>query len=145
VSKELIVQEARTWLGTRWQHQACRKGVATDCIGLVGGVAEELGLVGGAVWRKDENLRGYGRTPLPEKLLDGCDRYLDRIAIADVDIGDVLVIAFPKSPQHFAIVSSLNPLRIIHAYSQRGGVVETQARIPKSRIVRAYRFRGVTA
>ncbi len=137
-----VVAEARTWIGTRWLHQASHKGLATDCIGLVGGVGESLALVSSA-WRKDPALRGYGRTPVPEKLLDGCERYLTRILLQAARPGDVLVIAFPLSPQHFAIVSSLAPLRIIHAYAQRGGVVETQARIPNSRIVRAYRFPGV--
>lgn len=37
-----VVEIARTWLGTRYHHQAHTKGVGCDCIGLVIGIWEEL-------------------------------------------------------------------------------------------------------
>lgn len=36
--RERIVAEARSWLGTPYHHQASRKGVGCDCVGLVRGV-----------------------------------------------------------------------------------------------------------
>ncbi|HXO72313.1 MAG TPA: peptidase P60, partial [Bradyrhizobium sp.] len=33
-----IVAEARSWIGTRYCHQASLKGVGCDCLGLVRGV-----------------------------------------------------------------------------------------------------------
>ena len=38
VTREKIVSEARSWIGTRYQHQASVKGVGCDCLGLVRGV-----------------------------------------------------------------------------------------------------------
>lgn len=144
IERDAIVAEARTWIGTPWRHQARVKGVGVDCIGFVGGVALALGVREAADWYGDRSLRGYGRTPVPETLLDACDRFLDRILIASRGIGDVLVMGFRHGPQHFAIVSGLTPDHIIHAYAQRRAVVETPATLPNAQVVRAYRFRGVS-
>ena len=35
---EEIVARARAWIGTPYRHQASRKGVGCDCLGLVRGV-----------------------------------------------------------------------------------------------------------
>ena len=138
-----IVAEAREWIGTPWQHQQRLKGVATDCIGLVGGVALELGIEGAKEWSEDPDLHHYGPTPDPHLLLAGCDRFLDRIEIDDALPGDVLIMAFRRDPQHFAIVSRLDPIYLIHAYSSVGRVVENGVKIARARILRAYKYRGV--
>ena len=39
---EAVVAAAREWLGTPYRHQASRKGVGCDCLGLVLGVWREL-------------------------------------------------------------------------------------------------------
>ena len=36
--EERIVAEARSWVGTPYQHQCSTKGAGTDCLGLVRGV-----------------------------------------------------------------------------------------------------------
>lgn len=143
INRADIVAEARTWIGTPWRHQARVKGVGVDCIGFVGGVAVALGIPEGLEWYHDHTLRGYGRTPVPTTLLDACDRFLDRIAITNRRIGDILVMGFKQGPQHFAIVSRLDPDYIIHAYAQRRAVIETQVALPDAQIIRAYCFRGV--
>lgn len=43
IRREDVVKEALEWEGTKWQHQASLKGVATDCIGFVAGVYRNLG------------------------------------------------------------------------------------------------------
>ena len=37
-SSDRIVAEARAWIGTPYRHQASRKGVGCDCLGLVRGI-----------------------------------------------------------------------------------------------------------
>ena len=138
-----IVAEARSWIGTPWQHQQRLKGIATDCIGLIGGVALEVGIEGAKEWADDPDLHHYGRIPDPHLLLAGCDRFLERVEIADVLPGDVLVMAFSRQPQHFAIVSKLDPMYLVHAYQSVGRVVENGAKIARARILRAYKYRGV--
>lgn len=39
---EEIIEEARGWIGTPYKHQCSKKGVATDCIGLIRGVYEHF-------------------------------------------------------------------------------------------------------
>ncbi len=143
ITPDDIVAEARTWIGTPWRHQARVKGVGVDCIGFVGGVGVALGLAEALEWRADRSLRGYGRTPVPETLLDACNRFLDRVPLLERRLGDVLVMGFTAGPQHFAIVSRQSPDCIIHAYAQRRAVVETPSDITGAQVLRAYRFRGV--
>src|SRR5690606_41358238 len=37
-TRQLVVAEALTWIGTPYRHQASRKHVGCDCLGLVRGV-----------------------------------------------------------------------------------------------------------
>lgn len=144
VNRAAIVDEARAWLGTRWQHQASLKGIGCDCIGLVAGVARELGIEAAAEFYASPNLRTYGRSAHPA-LIEGCERLLDRIDLADTDLGDVLVMKFETEPQHFGIVSNLEPPYMVHAFAQARKVVEHRIdALWLSRILRAYRFRGVS-
>jgi hypothetical protein len=38
-TRDAVIAEARSWLGTPWHHQASLKGVGCDCIGFIRGVA----------------------------------------------------------------------------------------------------------
>lgn len=141
-TRAAIVAEARSWVGTRYQHQGRLKGIGVDCVGLIGGVAIAAGVAEGAQWAQDRALAGYGRIPDPKVLLGGCERYLDRIERWQV--GDVLVLSVTRDPCHFAIVSALDPPYIVHAYARSRKVVE--ARLDETwagRVRGAYAFRGV--
>ena len=144
-SRADIVAAARDWLGTPWQHQASLKGVGADCIGLVGGVALACGVPGAREWAADQTCKGYGRRPDPAMLLRSCDTYLERIAVGAAGLGDILVFKFERDPQHFGIKSREGPDYVIHAYAQARRVVENRIdELWRSRILRAYRFRGLT-
>lgn len=144
-----IVAEAATWArtpdvpGTRYQHQGRAKGVGVDCIGLIGMTALALGVPGAKEWRADPDMHNYGPTPNPDYLYAACERFLIRIAISAATLGDLLVMAFPRQPQHFVVISRVDPTYVIHAYLQRRMVVEQGLPIAKARLLRAYRFRGV--
>lgn len=143
ITREAIVAEARTWIGTRWRHQARTKGVGTDCIGLLIGVGVALGIPGASDADRDPDSKNYGRQPDPNVLLPGCDRYLARIPLAEAGLADILVMAFLRDPQHFAIISRVDPMYLIHAYAQRRAVVENGVKVAGAKVLRAYRFRGV--
>ncbi len=49
--QEQIVSQARTWLRTPFHHQAWLKGKGCDCLGLIVGVVDELGLKDKAPFR----------------------------------------------------------------------------------------------
>ena len=142
-----IVAEALTWVGTPWVHQASLKGVGTDCIGFVGGVALALGVPGAQEWRDTPEFHNYGRQPDPAVLLRGCDLLLDPVPKPLAQPGDILVMRFEAEPQHFGIVTKLNPMYMVHAlYRARrsGKVVHNRVdSVWWGRVKRVYRFRGV--
>ena len=139
-----IVTEARTWTGTRYQHQQRMKGVAVDCAGLVIGVARELGLVPATF-----DVNGYPRRPDGVSLVAECDRWMYRITRAEMQPGDVIVLRFDTDPQHVGILADYRHggLSIIHALSRgdgSGSVVEHRLDVTTlKRFVAAYRLPGV--
>lgn len=140
-----VVQEARAWLHTPYQHQQRTRGVAVDCIGLVIGVARSLGLV-----PVDFDVNGYSRQPDPRMLLGKCDEHMVRIQPEAIQPGDVIVTRFEEDPTHFGIVADYyhgGALSMIHALRTRdGGGRVIEQRLDSSglkRIVRAYSLPGV--
>nr|BDD46834.1 peptidase [bacterium] len=140
-----IVTQARTWLGTKFHHQARVKGVGCDCIGLVVGVACELELKD-----KDGNLlsnfdeRDYAKEPNGKRLQKVLDAYLRPIPLQKIKPGDVLLFRIQHDPQHVGIVSDYpeGKLGLIHCYAGTGKVVEHRLDDKwLRRVVSAYRFK----
>jgi len=141
-----IIIVARGWIGTRWQHQACVRGVAVDCIGLVAGVALELGSAEARAFMARPECRSYGRQPDPTMLLRFAGELLDPVPRDDAQVGDVLLMRFNAGPQHFGFLSAREPDYMIHAYAGARRVVEHGIdTVWRSRIVGAYALRGVEA
>jgi NlpC/P60 family putative phage cell wall peptidase len=142
VSREAIVSEARTWIGTPYQHQASRRGAGCDCLGLVRGVWRI------AVGEEPERLPAY--TPDwaealgEETLLAAARRHMREVATSEAREGDVLLFRMGLGcpAKHAAIVSGEG--RVIHAYWGRA-VCETRLG-PwwERRIAAAFAFPGVT-
>jgi len=114
---EEIVAEARTWLNTRWSHQQRLKGVATDCAGIVIGVAK-------AKTGFHADITPYSRQPSNYGLLKLCEEHMIR---ADGPaLGRVAVMRFQDEPQHMGIFGDYpaGGLSLIHAYAEVRKVVE---------------------
>jgi NlpC/P60 family putative phage cell wall peptidase len=136
-----VVAEARTWLGTRWQHQARVKGVACDCAGLVIGVARECGIV-----NLGFDVNGYAHYPDGETLERHCGTYMTRLQTAQIAPGDVILMRFEGEPQHLGIAGNYvhGGLSIIHSYAVARKVVEHAIDdVWAKRIVAGYRMPGV--
>lgn len=134
-----IVEEARSWIGTPYVHQASVKGAGTDCLGLVRGV-----------WRRvhgDEPERlppytpDWGETQDVELLLGGAGRLL--LPASDEAAGDVLIFRMRSGAiaKHMGIAASVGAeASFIHAYD-RHGVVESLLSVPwRVRIAGRFRF-----
>jgi cell wall-associated NlpC family hydrolase len=133
-----VVACARTWLGTRWQHQARLKGVACDCAGLVIGVAHELGL-------SAFEFNAYGHIPNGGQLEQLCGEQMTRIQIREALPGDVLLMAWSGEPHHLGMMSEIDGRSaIIHSYAAVRKVVEHDMDAQWwARVVGAYRMPGV--
>lgn len=141
-----VVAEARTWLKTRWQHQARVKGVGVDCLNLVVAVALKLQLTDqpNLRWEDFPEYQGYGRYPDGTLLLQGCDRFLNRIPMEQIQPADILVFQFTGTPQHFGIITQNPPLYMVHAYATARGVVEHGVDASwLAKVVQAFRFRNL--
>ena len=113
-----VIACARSWIGTRWQHQARLKGVACDCAGLVIGVARELGL-------SSFDFTAYGRVPHGGALERICGEQMVKIGRLQARPGDVLLMTWSNEPHHVGFLSDLGGRAgIIHSYAQVRKVVE---------------------
>lgn len=130
-----VALAARGWLGTRFQHQGRVKKTAqhpggVDCIGLLVGVARELGLRS----RNGEPVERLDKTDYPHfsgggELATYLQRYLSTRSDHVINEGDVLLFNIKKRQQHVGIVCACNGAVIfVHAYAQARKVVETELR-----------------
>lgn len=139
-----IVAAARSQLEVGWMHQGRLADVALDCIGLLLVTALQVGVAEARMAINDPVLKSYDRSPEPVSLIATCDRYLDPITQGEMTLGDIPVFRFKRHPQHFAIISELKPLSMVHALRGTGRVAEHRIDdLWRSRIVRVYRFRGI--
>lgn len=140
MKREDVINEARQWIGCRWEHQACLKGVACDCVGLVRGVHEQL--TGDSFSGDYDYPATWHLFKREEKLYEECKKYMNEIPIEDIQPGDILLFAFrPRFPaHHLAILTDENT--IIHSYMDVGRVVETSYNAEWKKMTRyAFRFK----
>lgn len=127
VSRQAVVAEARTWVGTKYQHQQMCKGAGVDCGMLVGGTAIGAGVITHEFWaERFAPFQGYARMPSNGMLERVCRSFMDEKPIADMQPADVLMMRFKSEPHHLAIVADhpQGGLSIIHALAGAGEVVE---------------------
>lgn len=130
-----IIAEARTWIGTPWQHQGRLKGVGCDCVGVGIGVPCALG-----IFPADFNVTGYARNPDPKVLIGYLKQYMDP---TDTPTGGDIVLLKPgRIAQHVGLLTFDNT--IIHAIDQVRGVREhiLDERWRRA-IVRGFSYRGI--
>lgn len=110
----IIVAQARTWLGTPFQHQGRIKGHGVDCGGLLIGVGRELGL-------EVEEPPVYSMSPDPAIFAAHFRRYAAPVPREGMRPGDILHFAFAGDPRHVGFATDLG---VIHAWAKPGRVVE---------------------
>lgn len=110
-----FVEIARGYLDTPFKHQGRLPGVGLDCAGVVVCALRDAG-------RPVEDVRAYGRIPANGLFLKMVERQCERIALADIRHGDLMMFAFRGDPQHLAIYTAAGTL--IHAYQDVRRVVE---------------------
>lgn len=138
-----IVIQARTWLGTPFHHQARLKGKGCDCLGLIVGVVDELGLkdVHGRLLSSYDEIT-YPKEPDGAYLIDKLTDILIEVPIADARAGDLALFKVRENPQHLAILTDYeNTLGMIHSFAPSRRVVEHRLDEDwKSRLLKVYRW-----
>lgn len=116
---EDMVAEARRWLRTPFYHAGREIGQGVDCVGLLIGVANGLGLTGGY------DNRGY-----PPNVPNGIcrselERFCDEVAAGPLDAiaGDVLLFRIGGAEQHVGIATGDGTM--VHAFQSARLVAET--------------------
>lgn len=115
LSRELVVVQARSWVGTPFLHQG-RTRYGVDCVGLPIAIMEELGIL--PYWFSD--VRSYGRRPNVD-LETLTSQYC--VALDKAEPACILLMGWKSAdpPSHVAIYTGST---LIHSYQAAGGVVE---------------------
>jgi len=133
-----IVEEARTWLGVKWQHQGRTKH-GIDCVGIPIMVGMVLELT-------TYNPIDYPRRP-DGSFLKQFDEHLIRKPVRDAVDGDVLVFSESGHVCHCGIHTTKHgEPAVLHSHAKRRQVIEeplTQALSVIGKPVFCYAFPGV--
>ncbi len=113
VTRQKIVDVARSWVGTPYHHQASLKGVGTDCLGLVRGVYREL--YGKEAETPPDYSPDWAEARGVETMLKAAGRHLHQRPVERRGMGDVLVFRLRSGmvAKHAAIVGTRQTM--IHA------------------------------
>jgi NlpC/P60 family putative phage cell wall peptidase len=153
ITRQHVVAETRSWIGTPYRHQASLKGVGCDCLGLVRGVWRAV--IGEEPERAPPYAPDWAEAASGEPLADAAARHLVSIDLAPsgpssasgggagCGPGDVLLFRWRANlpAKHAAIVTA--PDLMVHAHD--GAAVTEVAIAPwwRRRLAYAFRFPGV--
>lgn len=135
-----IVAAARGWMNTPYHHQASRRGVGCDCLGLVRGIWREL--VGPEPERMPPYSSDWAEACGRETLLEGAARHF--VPVHEPRPGDVLVFRWKASTpaKHVGVFTGEG---FVHAYDAAGRVVEgALSPVWRRRLAAVFQFPGVT-
>lgn len=106
-------EEAARWIGTPYRHQAAKRGVGADCIGLIAGVW--AGVYGAAPFYARTYSRDWAETGVEERILRACQDYCAPVLRDAFAEGDLLVfrIRHHALAKHIGICTAAD--RMIHA------------------------------
>lgn len=141
MSGKMIVEAARQWIGTPYQHQASLKHKGCDCLGLIRGIWREI--IGAEPQQTPEYTADWGEVGKCEGILDAAERHFNGIKMTDAKPGDLLVFRWRHGTiaKHVGILSDTN--QFIHAY-ERSGVIESPLVLAwRTKIAGCFRFPGV--
>jgi NlpC/P60 family putative phage cell wall peptidase len=139
--QQMILAEARSWIGTPYRHQATSKGAGTDCLGLLRGIWRFVnGSEPESVPPYTEDWAEPGRE---EVLQAAAERWLVRKPLDVTAPADVLLFRMRDGSiaKHLGLAAEIGPeATFVHAYSGHG-VVESPLSVPWARrIVGRYAF-----
>lgn len=133
-----LIEDARTWLGTPYRHQASIKGLGCDCVGFLAEVAVETGLIRPEL--RAEFPTDYSRQPSAGQLRRLCSGVLSLVPFDQRAPGDIVLMRFELEPQHLGMLTAVSPIEYIIHCAEHGVVEQRLDSVWRARIVRVYRF-----
>lgn len=114
---DIIIAAARAWIDTPFHHQGRLQGIGCDCVGLIVGVARDLGIT-------VPDQTGYARTPSGGLLERALDEALSQAP--GLSPGRIVLMRWEREAMHVGILADhpAGGLSLIHAYAQARRVVE---------------------
>jgi NlpC/P60 family putative phage cell wall peptidase len=114
MSRDLIIEIARSWIGTPYIHQASLRGVGCDCLGLLRGVWREV--LGSEPCIVPPYSADWAEAGGRETLAEAGCKYLIEIPVSEFTSGDVILFRWRENlpAKHCAIAISKE--RMIHAH-----------------------------
>jgi NlpC/P60 family putative phage cell wall peptidase len=143
ITPDMIVAEARSWIGTPYRHQASLKGIGCDCLGLLRGVWRAL------YGTEPESVPPYApdwaEAASGEPLAAAGTRHMIAVAPADFAPGDVLLFRWRArlAAKHAAIVTT--PGHMVHAHDGACVAEITIAPWWRRRLAYVFRFPGMNS
>ena len=116
MDRQALIESARAMIGTPFKHEG-RSIRGVDCYGMFIVLGIEHGI-------PVPIETGYGKRPSGLHMKRMLELYANNVQRSEIQSGDILHIKFNDEPQHLALVSSTDPLMIIHADAIAGRVVE---------------------
>ena len=114
--EQVIIDNARTWIGTPWRHNQQKKGVGVDCVRFLEAVARESGIVIPAL---PEN---YNRIAQNNAMKRYLIQHFERVPHSERRMADVLLFQPNGLNNHIGIATSATT--VIHASQRDQKVVE---------------------
>jgi NlpC/P60 family putative phage cell wall peptidase len=141
LTRDSIVSEARSWVGTPYRHQGSLKGVGCDCLGLVRGVWRSL--IGEEPEAAPPYSRDWAEASGDEALANAARKHLIEIDPAAFLPGDVLLFRYAQRypAKHAAIVTSLATM--VHAHDGAAVAEVAIATWWRRRLAYAFKFPGL--
>lgn len=142
ITRQAVVDEALSWCGTPWHHEASLKGVGVDCAQLLRAVMVNLGV---EIRAPDHYPPDWHLHRSEERLLGFVLEYCVEIDEADLQPGDILLWRIGRCFSHGAFY--IGGGEIVHAIMREG--ITRRALLDEGELAwrnkhprRAFRWRG---
>ena len=138
-----IISVADQWIGTPFHEQGRQKSVGCDCIGLILGVAKEVGAISLTNQPWDQcYVHAYDPLTDSQLLVELMPKYFMEVPIfpgikISPQPGDILLIQITQNQYHLSIQSYNN--RIIHSCSSIGRVI-CHKFIPTWKVIKIFSY-----
>lgn len=122
IDKDRFIEIARSWLGTKWQHDQQIKGIGVDCVNFLMAVATEYGCDLPPI---PKNYNRISRNnEIVNYIKDNFDLLYDKDQgdLALMDSTDIAVFKVSGYSTHVGIITA--PYQIIHSDNKVGRVIE---------------------